>query len=242
MAYIVQNMTWEQVKEQLNVCQTAIVPIGSTEQHGYHLPLGTDCFLAEHLSNMISDRTGALVFPTLNFGYSWVWRDRIGTVSLSQQHLQSVLMDIVTSVGRYGVTKLVFINGHEANNATMKYAIREIQDHTSVKVLGMFYPGVSEVYKKYMESETWGGMFHACEFETSLMLAVNEELVDMSKAKMEYPIRPEMYGIDNTSIGDLSTSGVYGNPEPATKEKGQMMFQEFADYAAKLLCRDNLDS
>ena len=62
MAYIVQNMTWPMVKERLEVCSTAIVPIGSTEQHGYHLPLGTDVFLAEHLARLISDRTGALYF------------------------------------------------------------------------------------------------------------------------------------------------------------------------------------
>ena len=60
MAFIVQNMTWPMVKERLEVCSTAIVPIGSTEQHGYHLPLGTDVFLAEHLARLISDRTGAL--------------------------------------------------------------------------------------------------------------------------------------------------------------------------------------
>ena len=135
MAFIVQNMTWPMVKEQLEVCSTAIVPIGSTEQHGYHLPLGTDVFLAEHLARLISDRTGALVYPTLNFGYSWVWRDRIGTISLPQDHLQLILKDIVKSVERYGVTKLVFLNGHEANGASMKYAIRDIQDTTSVKVL-----------------------------------------------------------------------------------------------------------
>ena len=235
MAYLVQNMTWEEVKEQLKVCQTALVPVGSTEQHGYYLPLGTDCFLAEHLAHMVSDRTGALVFPTLNFGYSWVWRDRVGTVSLEQAHLQAVLMDIVKSLERYGVKKLVFINGHEANNATIKYAVREIQDQTSVKVIGMFYPGLGEIYKKYMESETWGGMFHACEFETSLMLAAKEKMVDMRKAKMEYPDRPALYGMDNTSIGDLSVSGVFGDPTAATKEKGVGMFEEFADHIAVII-------
>ena len=235
MAFIVQNMTWPMVKERLEVCSTAIVPIGSTEQHGYHLPLGTDVFLAEHLARLISDRTGALVFPTLNFGYSWVWRDRIGTVSLPQDHLQLVLKDIVKSVERYGVTKLVFLNGHEANGASMKYAIRDIQDGTPVKVLGMFYPGLQAIYDKYMESPTWGGMFHACEFETSLMLSAREELVHMDLAQAEYPDRPPLYGMDNTSIGDLSVSGTYGDPTAAAKDKGDRMFEEFAAKAVDLI-------
>lgn len=235
MAYIVQNMTWPQVKARIGVCPTALVPVGSTEQHGLHLPLGTDVLLAEKLAQLVSDRTGALVFPSVNFGYSWVWRDRYGTVSLRQEHLQAVLTDIVKSVERYGVKRLVFINGHEANGATMKYAIRDVQDDTEVKVLGMFYPGLREVYEKYIESPDWGGMFHACEFETSLMLAAHEELVDMDLAKAEYPDRPPLYGMDNTSIGDLSVSGVYGNPVLASREKGEAMFTEFADRIAELL-------
>ena len=235
MAYIAQYMTWVEVKEQLAVCATAIVPIGSTEQHGLHLPLGTDIFLAERLAELVSERTGALVFPSLNFGYSWSWRDRYGTVSLSQEHLQMVLKDVVTSMERYGVKRIVFLNGHEANGAAMKYAIRDIQDETDVKVLGMFYPGIGEIYGKYMESPTWGGMFHACEFETSLMLAAREHLVHMELAREEYPDRPALYGMDNTSIGDLSVTGVYGNPTAATKEKGEAMLREFAEKIAKLL-------
>lgn len=235
MAYLAQHMTWLQVQKRLEEYPTVIVPVGATEQHGYHLPIGTDVLLAEKLAGLVSDRTGALVFPTLNFGYSWVWRDRVGTVSLQQTHLQEVLKDIVRSVERYGVKRIVFLNGHEANAASLKYAVREIQDETEVKVLWMFYPGLNRIYDKYMESPTWGGMFHACEFETSLMLSVDEKLVDMTLAQEEYPSKPATYGMDNTSIGDLSISGVYGNPTLATKEKGDRMFEEFVEEIAGVL-------
>ena len=86
-----------------------------------------------------------------------------------------------------------------------------------------------------METPTWGGMFHACEFETSLMLAAKEELVHMERAKEEYPKRPKLYGMDNTSIGDLSVSGTYGDPTCATKEKGEKMFRRFADNIAQII-------
>ena len=90
-----------------------------------------------------------------------------------------------------------------------------------------------------MESPTWGGMFHACEFETSLMLASREELVHMDQAVEEYPKRPLLYGMDNTSIGDLSKSGIYGNPKAATKEKGEKMLAIFAENITRLIagCR-----
>lgn len=235
MVYWLNQMTWPQIEERIREMPVALVPVGATEQHGLHLPVGTDVFLAEKLASMVSERTGALVYPSINFGYSWVWRDRVGTVSLRQPILQEVLKDVVRSVERYGIRLLVFINGHEANSATLKYAVREVQDETAVKVLGMFYPGWQQVYGDYMESPTWNGMFHACEFETSLMLAAREELVHMERAVKEYPLRPPLYGMDNTSIGDLSRSGTYGDPTAATKKKGEKMLQIFADNIADLI-------
>lgn len=233
--YILNEMTWPQAEEQIKKVPVAILPLGSTEQHGYHLPIGTDIFLARRLAEMVSDQTGALVLPDLNFGYSWVWRDRVGTVSLRQQILQEVLKDVVRSVERYGVKVLVILNGHEANSATIKYAVREIQDETEVKVLGMFYPGMQAVYDEFMESATWGGMFHACEFETSLMLAVREDLVHMEQAVEEYPKRPLLYGMDNTSIGDLSQSGTYGNPTVADQRKGIEMLNRFVENISSII-------
>lgn len=241
MVYRLNQMTWPQVEEQIKKVPIALVPVGATEQHGMHLPLGTDIFLAETLSEMVSEKTGALVYPSMNFGYSWVWRDRIGTVSLRQPILQEVLKDVVYSVERYGIKLLIFINGHEANSATLKYAVREVQDETKVKVLGMFYPGWQQAYKDHLESPTWGGMFHACEFETSLMLAAREELVHMEEAIAEYPQRPPLYGMDNTSIGDLSVSGTYGNPTVATKEKGEVLLHIFADNIIKLIKECNIE-
>lgn len=226
--YPVQKMTRLQVAERIKQFPVAILPIGSTEQHGPHLPLGTDIFIAEKLAGLVSDNTGALVFPSLNFSYAWVWRDIPGTVTIPQEHLQIILTDIIKSIERYGIKLLIFLNGHEANNSSMKYSIRQAQDDTAMKLLGMFYPGMSELYEKYIESPTWGGMFHACEFETSLMLEVDESLVDMSLACREYPERPFLYGMDNSSIGSISKSGVYGDATLATREKGKKLLEGFA--------------
>ena len=235
MSNQVKDMTWREVQERLREFPVVIVPIGSTEQHGYHLPIGTDVYLAEALAEKTAEKTGALVYPSIHFGYSWSWRDRIGTVTIRQDILREILKDVVRSVERYGVKILIFMNGHEANRSVIKYAIREIQDETDVKVLGMFYPGMEEIYDKYMETPTWGGMFHACEFETSLMLAVKPETVHMERAVQEYPVRPTTYGMDNTSIGELSVSGTYGNPVPATEEKGEMMLEQFTENISAVI-------
>ena len=190
MSNQVKDMTWREVQERLREFPVVIVPIGSTEQHGYHLPIGTDVYLAEALAEKTAEKTGALVYPSIHFGYSWSWRDRIGTVTIRQDILREILKDVVRS---------------------------------------------EEIYDKYMETPTWGGMFHACEFETSLMLAVKPETVHMERAVQEYPVRPTTYGMDNTSIGELSVSGTYGNPVPATEEKGEMMLEQFTENISAVI-------
>ncbi|MCH3066928.1 creatininase family protein, partial [Listeria monocytogenes] len=78
------------------------------------------------------------------------------------------------SVSRYGVKMLVLINGHDSNNTSRKYAVRELADELEMPVMYLFYPSLSEVIEKNCESGTWHGMIHACEFETSLMLATKK--------------------------------------------------------------------
>ena len=236
MAVVLQKMTRLEAAARLREMPVGIIPIGSTEQHGPHLPLGTDIYLAEELAYRISDATGAVVMPSLNFGYSWGWRDIPGTLWLPEKLLEEVLQALVRSVERYGVKVLVFLNGHEANGSAMKYAIRGIQDDVHVKVLGAFYPGLGEVYAKNMESPMWGGMFHADEFETSLMLASRRGgLVQMDKAVREYPEKPALYGTDDSSIGEISASGVYGDATLASAEKGEAMMCEFVARTSALI-------
>ncbi|MGV3466567.1 MAG: creatininase family protein [Heyndrickxia sp.] len=213
----------------------AILPLGATEQHGHHLPLGTDIFLSEGISRKLSEQTGALLLPTLPFGYSWVWGDIPGTVSLQQHHVEAVIKDVAHSVSRYGIKLLILVNGHDANNASMKYATRELIDELDMQVVYLFYPSLESVMAEICESSTWHGMIHACEFETSLMLALKPELVNMDKAVKEYPEKPNLYGKSSISLGNLSKSGVYGDATLATKEKGEKMVEVFVEKMASLL-------
>ncbi|HWO77446.1 MAG TPA: creatininase family protein [Bacillus sp. (in: firmicutes)] len=229
------NMTRDEVAAAIEEFPVAILPLGATEQHGHHLPLGVDIFLAESLSKIICEQTGAILLPSLPFGYSWVWRDIPGTVSLQQHHVEAVIKDIAHSLNRYGVKTLILVNGHDSNNSSMKYATRELLDEVDMDVIYLFYPDIQHVMKQYCDSETWHGMIHACEFETSLMLAVKPELVDMSKAVKEYPEKPPLYGRSTMSLGDLSKSGVFGDATLASKEKGEKLLQIFADKMVELV-------
>ncbi|MCM3123849.1 MULTISPECIES: creatininase family protein [unclassified Mesobacillus] len=229
------NMTRDEVEAAIKEFPVAILPMGATEQHGHHLPLGVDIYLAEGVSRKLSEKTGALLLPTQPFGYSWVWRDIPGTVSLQQHHVEAVIKDVAHSVARYGIKMLILVNGHDANNASMKYATRELADELDIPVIYLFYPNLNKMIEDLCDSPTWHGMVHACEFETSLMLALKPELVDMSKAVREYPEKPKLYGKSSISLGDLSKSGVYGDATKATKEKGEKMLNYFVNEMEQIL-------
>lgn len=229
------NMTRDEVEAAIEEYPVAILPIGATEQHGHHLPLGVDIYLAEGISKRICKRTGALLLPALPFGYSWVWRDIPGTISLQQHHVEAIIKDVAHSVNRYGVKTLIIVNGHDANNASMKYATRELTDELDMNVVYLFYPELESMMAKHCESTTWHGMIHACELETSLMLALKPELVDMSKAVREYPEKPALYGKSSISLGELSKSGVYGDATLASKAKGEKLLESFVEKMVELV-------
>lgn len=231
----IKYMTRDEVAAAIAEFPVAILPLGATEQHGHHLPLGVDIFLAEEMARRVSAETGAIVLPSVPFGYSWVWRDIPGTVSLQQQHVEMVIKDVAHSVSRYGVKLLVLINGHDANNASMKYAVRELMDELSMPVIYLFYPNMDEARERICDSHTWHGMIHACEFETSLMQAVLPERVKMELAVREYPEKPGLYGRSGMSLGAMSQSGVYGDATVATPEKGAALLDYFTTEMSKLL-------
>lgn len=229
----IEFMTRTEVEKHLADNPVMILPVGSTEQHGFHLPLGTDTILAKALARRVAAKINSLIIPAFYYGYSWVWHKIPGTVTLEQEHFKTVLKDIINSVETYGTKLLIIINGHDANNQSIKYTVREMKYQTDMKILYFFYPKFSEIYEKYCESEIQKGLFHAEEFETSLMLAENEKLVDMTKAVKEYPDYPPLYSYTHEVLGDVSTSGVFGDATVADKDKGIKMFEEFTDEICK---------
>lgn len=229
------ELTKNEIEALIEKEAIAILPIGSCEQHGPHLPITTDTNLAEYLSTEISKNHLSVIFPPLGYGYSWVWTGMPGTVTLSQNTFKLVVYELGESIAKMGFKKILFVNGHDSNKMALKYVIRDLSEKYKSQFLNIFYPNMNEIYEKHMESKTWYGMFHADEFETSLMMANDEKLVRKDKLVCEYPKKPQYYGLDESSLSYISKSGVFGDATKATEEKGKVMMTEFIKVINEIL-------
>jgi creatinine amidohydrolase len=215
-----------------------ILPLGSLEQHGPHLPLGTDCYTAEELSKRVSAKMeNSIILPTLPFGYAWVWRDIPCTVTIKEKTLEELLKEIAHSIYRFKPKALIVINGHLANEAALKYVARDLVDEIPLK---FFYFSLPEINKFPTDSNPSSLTIHAEEIETSLMLAIRPDLVNMSLAKPEYPAKPKSYGCSALSLGILSKSGVFGDPSIAKKEKGETYLEIMASFILSVLKEERI--
>ena len=226
--------TWEECRDYLAEHPCAILPMGATEQHGLHLPQNTDTLLAQAVAAEVAIRTRGLLLPALAVGYSWVWRDFPGTLTLSFDTLRAVVMDIARSLERGGCQALLILHGHGANVNSVKYALRELADELELRALHVCYPHLDQL-KDAVETEMWcGGNIHAEEVETSMMLHRFPALVRMDRAVREYPQPSIEYDMSSLPMGALSESGVFGDATVATAEKGARFEAMWVEASAKL--------
>jgi creatinine amidohydrolase len=215
----------------------AVLPIGSTEYHGEHLPFGTDTLVAESIASKIADKVdGMLCIPVLPFGMSCHYAKFPISITLSTETLIRVLKETIESLNRHGVRRLLIVNGHDGNISAIEAATREYRvDHPEMKivVLEAWWVTATELLPKGT-FEAWGGLGHAGEGETSIMLKINPELVNMSKAKSLIPNLPDHIQI-KWLFHEITPYGVTGDPSKATTEKGAMMLQALTDYLVNFI-------
>lgn len=223
--------------------------IGATEQHGAHLPLGTDTFIAEGIVDRalagFEKKDCVLKLPTLSVGCSLEHTNFPGTLSLSSSTLASVVRDVAQSLGRHGHKKLVFLNGHGGNGATLDAVALELRAHFGMHVLHIALqklgePDALSESQEFKQERAFG--IHGGAVETSLMLALHPELVKMDLAFSYEPLLPvaadalpRIAAVRPASLAwmaeDLNPSGVVGNPRLASAEMGHAILA----YRSKVL-------
>jgi len=207
-----EELTWEQVAALRDGgIDLAILPVGATEQHGLHLPMGVDTLSAVAVAEGVSARTGFPVLPAIpvgcSLGHSKHWP---GTLSLRPETLARVVYEIAEWVQAAGFNRLVILNGHVTNWAPLRCALENVRaDFPEVRIaLRSIWEITREIGEVYFRDGDTN--FHANAAETSLMLHLRPDLVDMSKAKDE-PNRSASCFFSYT-VNKESVHGVCGSP------------------------------
>ncbi|GGE53292.1 creatinine amidohydrolase [Pullulanibacillus camelliae] len=225
------------VKDKIAQSLVAILPIGAVEAHGPHLPLGTDNLLAERLSERVAAQTGAFVLPTLPYGQVWSLKNFPGSITITNESLISFIYDIGVSLYEQGFRVFAMINGHLGNAVAMKEAARKLfAEFPDFKLLYLFYPGVKQVTEEVREAKSaHSSYFHACEIETSYMLYLAEDYVDMARALPEDPQIPMSADVTPTPWETFTSTAVLGDATLATREKGERIIEVAIENMIKLI-------
>lgn len=192
-----------------------IIPLGSTEQHGPHLPISTDTIIAEYLANQLTKKIPSYSLPGIPSGVSFEHRPFFN-ISISNDLLSQLLTQICVSLGENGFNQVIILNGHRGNMGVVQYVPQNVEKiNPKVKVFGINYWQLIE------RDFDHGGMV-----ETSLMLAISPKLVQMCKAKSGYLKKKMLHStyssfLSNSSSFKITKNGVLGDPTNATKEEGK---------------------
>lgn len=242
-----ENLTRDEVASLDKERTVVLLPTSATEQHGAHLPVGTDAIILSTLIDKIIAEgefpEGNLIFaPQLLVGKSNEHMGFAGTMTFSATTYYAMLHDLAKSIAASGFKKLVLFNSHGGNTDMLNLISRDLRIELGLDVYVIdwwFTDFWQDGLKDIKQSGTYG-VFHACELETSLMLAARPETVHMELAVDEDPADcfkgdkyVTVFGPVNAGwkTSDVTKSGVIGAPTYATVEKGQKLF----DYACKKL-------
>jgi creatinine amidohydrolase len=210
----------------------ALLAVGSTESHGAHLPFGCDTFVSYDVALETAARLdNTVVVPPLWYGMSLHYAHKPMCISLASDTLTQVMREVMESLVSWGIRKILVVNGHDGNIASIEIAARDMKlkhPEMGLAVLDAWWVTAGNLLPKDT-FEVWDGLGHGGEGETSIALAIFPHLVDMSRAKGMIPdMDPNVKLIWN--FAELTDYGASGAPEKGTAEKGQKMKQVLVDY------------
>jgi len=231
---LLQEICWVDAKEYYSKNDIAILPVGSTEQHGPHNPLGTDHLIAEALAEEAAKRTGVLCLPVIPFGVSSHHRQFWGTIFIQPKVFREYIMDTCLSLKYYGVKKIVIVNGHGGNTSSLLELARELRKQGMLVSVFQWWNATGELLPRIFGSDERG---HAGSEETSMNLFLYPELVKMDKALNEKPREPipkvsGVVGWGSDTI-DHTSSGVFGDATAASAKKGKKAYETAVNELTK---------
>jgi creatinine amidohydrolase len=218
----------------------AIVPIGSIEQHGPHLPVQVDTLLvsevAARTARMVAEETPIVVLPTIWSGLAEHHMSLGGTLTLDLATFFGLVRGIVRSVARNGLGRILLLNGHGGNMSALNALVGELSVELGLPIaLATYWIPARQAFAEILEEQP--SVAHACEAETSMLLALRPDLVAMAKLDEIDPPREWGGGGGSDvylwqSVSDWSPSGVAGVPGAASADKGERLLDAAATALA----------
>jgi creatinine amidohydrolase len=231
--YRYNRLTWPEMNDAIAAQKLVILPTGSTEQHGRHLPIDVDVFLCESVCLEVGRRVPekVLVLPPISYGLNLHHIDFPGTIHIEPEVFIAFCVNITKSVAYHGFQKILIVNGHGSNAPLIDLVARKTVLETPSLCFATTYASfLLEAFENVRESKV---MAHADEFETSLYLHLAPDRVQMDKALKDDDRMGKFVSSDSTSNyyvrfndywGRWTKTGVHGDATKGTADKGQIIF------------------
>jgi creatinine amidohydrolase len=226
----VEHLTWDEVARRIDAGAAAILPIGAAaKEHGFHLPMNTDRIQAEWLAARMAESIDALIWPTVIYGYYPAFAEYAGGSGLSAPVFEAMIAEIATDILGFGCRALFVLDTGISTIAPVDRALARLESRDALYLGAYQGPRYVRAAEKLAEQRHGS---HADELETSVMLALAPDLVDMSRAEPSPAVEQETPGrltpSDKTSP-NYSRSGSYGDPTLATRAKGEVLLAAMVD-------------
>src|SRR3954463_1706205 len=233
------DLTQPEIAQQLKKNPLVILPAGSVEQHGPHLPTGTDIYASQVIGSAVAERMDGLLLPATPFGVTPMHMPFEGTITLSTDTYMRVVTETCVSTAQHGAKYLLIINWHEGNIPSLAIASEALHREHGMSVL--------TVQACYVAEELYGhscnGLTHGGEIEALAVLAYRPDLVHLDRInnssdhghghKMDKLRRTRSYQPVLTDIRSIAPTGWFGSPQHATADKGARMLTDIADAIAR---------
>jgi len=247
MRFLYEEMSWPECDAAAAAGAVAVLPFGTMEQHGPHLPLATDIITSSSIARGAVERLcaeadpnrppPAVVLHPVPYSFNEHHMDYPGTIAIGAHTVIDYVTDIGRSIAHHGFRRMVIVNGHGSNAPFMDVACRLITNQTAAICAGLsWWSLLTEEDYAWRESAWPGGFSHGCELETSLLLHLRPDLVDMSKAPRDMDdvqrsehiywdmVRPTPVFFQEW-FSRNSRTGVQGDATLATAEKGRLVYE-----------------
>jgi creatinine amidohydrolase len=235
---VFQNHTWKQAQEALSRGIVAILPIGSTEAHGPHLPLATDVIISEEMSRRAAEKlkaqaVEALVLPAIAYSVTDFSADFPGTISIKKETAAALIYDICVSLYEQGARLVAIANSHlePEHVASINEAVEKVKQETGRAIA--FPDKRKRRWAQKLTEEFRRGDCHAGSYETSLVMAARPELVReeirQSLERVPISIAEKIKDGANTFKEAGGTEAYFGDPRSASREEGEATYEVLSD-------------